>query len=60
MTDRHTKFLLWIIAIGVWANVFHVGATKPTIERTLRVVDNIDSNLAWANTHLKAIRDARP
>jgi hypothetical protein len=60
MTDRHTKILLWAIAIGVWANVVTQNTLADRNVRLIRILDNIDGNLAWANTHLKAIRESRP
>ncbi|MBO0763012.1 MAG: hypothetical protein J2P50_00215 [Hyphomicrobiaceae bacterium] len=53
MSDRQTK-LLWWIAIGVWLNFFAQGYVHP---RLIPILDNIDGNLAWANTHLMQIRD---
>jgi hypothetical protein len=49
--DRHTKIVLWIIAVGVWVIAGYIAGYSDH-GRTLRVLDNMDGNIAWTNTYL--------
>ena len=53
MTDLPTKILLAVVAMGVWANVLFMIDSN----HTRRLLDNMDGNLAWTNTHLVKAND---
>ncbi len=65
MTDRATKILLFVIAIGIWANVTvslvqsrHVsaqGTTLSDIDDHLSSIPSIDDHLSSIDNHLEPI-----